>query len=807
MTRTCFSPSPSKRAPLALAIALLAAPAIPIAVQAAEQPGATQSQVREYDIPAGPLNETISRFASAAGVALSFDAELTRGRTSPGLRGRYSVDDGFVTLLAGSGLGAQRQANGSYVLRQLPGGDALALGATTVTGATASVEALPAEYAGGQVAKGARLGMLGNTDVMNAPFNITSYTEQTIQNQQARSVADVLVNDPSAQLNSARTNLNEDFSLRGFPMASQDVALNGMYGLMPFFRVPVEMAERIEVLKGPSALLNGMPPSGSVGGAVNVVSKRAGDTPLARLTGSYLSDSIYGGQADLGRRFGEGSEFGVRFNGAYRNGDTTVDRQSLEESVGSLGLDYTGERLRLSADVIYQHEDIEEVVRQFQLGPGLTKVPHAPDNSTNYPGFGQSSMKDRTMLVRGEYDFTDWLTAYAGYGDRKSEMDALAGNPVLLNEAGDFMSVPAWQLYDVASHSSEAGLRSAFSTGPVDHQLTLGATRVIQNSDIAFAFSAFAPRASNIYDPVYSDTPSTAGLPSHPNKYTTSELTSYALADTLSFDDGRYQLMLGARHQQVEAQNFVMNVGTPSGEPYDESTVTPMAGVVYKPLENVSLYANYIEGLSQGETAPLGTSNAGEMFEPIETKQKEIGVKVDWGQLTTTLAAFEIERPSGAVENGRFDQNAEQRNRGLEFNVFGEVAPGVRLLGGASYIQAKLTSTANGTFDDNDAIGVPRKQLNLGGEWDLAAVPGLTLTARTIYAGQQYLDQANELDIPSWVRVDVGARYQTAALGKPVTLRANLDNLFDEDYWGASPFGYLYLGAGRTLQLSASVDF
>ena len=84
--------------------------------------------------------------------------------------------------------------------------------------------------------------------------------------------------------------------------------------------------------------------------------------------------------------------------------------------------------------------------------------------------------------------------------------------------------------------------------------------------------------------------------------------------------------------------------------------------------------------------------------------------------------------------------------------------------------------------DGNDAIGVPRKQFNLGGEWDLGAVPGLTLTARTIYTGEQYVDQVNQLTIPDWVRVDVGARYSFESLGKPVVVRANLDNLFDEDY-------------------------
>lgn len=663
-------------------------------------------------------------------------------------------------------------------------------------------------YAGGQVAKGGKLGLLGNKDVLDTPFNVANYTSQTIQDQQARSLSDLLISDPSVRLSSARTNINEDFSIRGFPVASQDVALNGMYGLMPYFRVPIEMAERVEVLKGPTALLNGMAPSGNIGGGINIVPKRAGNDPLTRFTGSYLSDSVYGGHADIGRRFGENKEFGVRFNGAYRKGDTNIDRQGLEESVGALGLDYTGERLRLSADLMYQQQDIDRVTRQFQAGGALTKVPRAPDGDLNYPGYGRSNMTDRTIALRGEFDVTDKVMVYGGLGSRKSRMDALAGNPTIDNNAGDFSSVPAWQVFAVSSHSAEAGTKIKFDTGPVKHQMTLGVTRVIQNADIAFQFPAgFVPRNSNLYNPIYSDNPSVAALSGHTSKYTTSELTSFAVADTLSFAEDRIQLTLGARRQQVEAQNYNIGAGTKAGEGYDDHAVTPVAGVVVKPWERVALYANYIEGLSQGPTAPIGTVNAGQMFSPFKSKQREAGVKVDWGRIMTTLSVFEIEQPSGTTNAGVFSVNGEQRNRGVELNVFGEVVDHVRVLGGIAYTDGRLTKTQAGAFDDNYAVAVPKIQANIGAEWDTMFVPGLTLNARTVYTSSQYVDTANNLSLPQWTRVDIGARYKTKLNDTPLTLRANVENLFDKAYWGSSNFGYLFLGAPRTLLLSATVDF
>ena len=667
---------------------------------------------------------------------------------------------------------------------------------------------LPKPYAGGQVAKGGRLGLLGNDDVMNAPFNITNFTAQTIEDQQARSISDVLMNDPSVRLSSAVTNINEDFSIRGFLVSSQDVALNGMYGLIPYFRVPVEMAERIEVLKGPSALLNGMAPSGNIGGAINLVPKRAGLEPLTRFTASYVSDSIFGGHLDFSRRFGESRQFGVRFNGVYRNGDPTIDEQAQEDTVGALALDYTGERVRLTFDFINQRQEIDHVVRQFQVAAGLPSMPAPPDSRLNYPGYGRSKTDDHAAVVRGEYDVSDALTLYGGFGKRKHHMDAVAGNPTLLNAAGDFTSTPAWQVWEVEGYSGEAGINARFDTGPVKHRLSLGATKVVQDANIYFLFAGLSPaRNSNIYNPVYTPTPSTAPFAATTVPFNETTLTSYAIADTVSLIGDKLLVTIGARHQRVEAQAYNFVTGLPSGPAYDEHGVTPVVGVVVKPLNRLSLYANYIEGLSQGPTAPIGTINAGQIFPPFKTRQYEAGAKADWGGYTTTLSVFQIARPSAFASGGVFGVNGEQRNRGVELNVFGEVARGVRLLGGAAYTHGELTKTANGAFDGNDAIAVPRTQVNLGGEWDTPWFPGFTLTARAIRTGRQYVDQANALPLPDWTRFDFGARYRAKIGGRPVVFRASLENVFDKSYWGSSNTGFLYVGAPRTLLLSATVDF
>src|SRR5690606_4728044 len=105
--------------------------------------------------------------------------------------------------------------------------------------------------------------LLGNADVMDVPFSITSYTAETMENQGARTVADVLKNDPAVRYSTSDGHPFENFRVRNFSVNQNELVLNGMYGLVPYGRTPVEMFERVELLRGPSALFTGMAPAGA----------------------------------------------------------------------------------------------------------------------------------------------------------------------------------------------------------------------------------------------------------------------------------------------------------------------------------------------------------------------------------------------------------------------------------------------------------------------------------------------------------------------------------------------------------------
>ncbi|RWH94060.1 MAG: TonB-dependent siderophore receptor [Mesorhizobium sp.] len=676
---------------------------------------------------------------------------------------------------------------------------------------TATIGTLPEAYPGGQVARGGRLGLLGNRDIMDTPFNIGSYTAQTIENQGARTVADVMINDPSVRSTHSTGGIVDSFYIRGFPINEGnfgEVAFDGVFGVAPTYRLFTDYAERIEVLKGPAALLYGIAPNSSVGGTINIVPKRAAEVDLTRFTADYASSLQGGGHVDVSRRFGTERQFGVRFNGSYHGGDTPIDDQTRDVPVGALAFDYQGERLRATLDVIGQREDFQAPQRPFFPLSGFA-IPQAPDGRLNVQQpWEWSKSEDLSVLGRVEYDLTDQVTVFAAAGGGNSRIERLFGTPVILNSAGDVSITPQNYVFDIDRTTAETGLRASFDTAEIAHSVTLQASHF--NQSLGRGFNSGTAQFTNIYDPVarpWQDIPAPASVP----KVSESELYGFALADTLSIFDERVQLTVGARWQHIASENFNSTTGAVTSSS-DEGALTPLVGLVVKPWENVSLYANYVEGLSIGDTAPTTAVNAGETLAPYRSRQIEIGTKIDLGRLAVTVSAFQIEKPFGQLETRGSDlvfvEGGEQRNRGLEFNVFGEVTPGVRLLGGVTLLEGELTKTNSAATRGNTPIGVPSVQFNLGAEWDTPFLQGLTLAANVIHTGSQYVDTANTQEIPSWTRLDLGARYHTEIQDRPVTFRAAVENVFDDDYWaGVASYGTLAQGAPLTVKLSMTTDF
>lgn len=789
---------------------------------AVQQPGKTglaqaAPAQRSFDIPAQPLADALTQFGRQSGMQVSVDAGLVRGISSPGVGGSMLPEQALQRLLAGTGIGYRLTGGDTAMLERLPTGgsgvmqlDPVMVEGKRVAPRQAEIGNLPPAYAGGQVARGGRVGMLGNRDIMDTPFNQTSYTQKTIQDQRARTLADVLNNDPSVRGDFPGGSGIDQATIRGFVAGNQDIAFGGLYGVAPTSNgmMAVESIERVEVLKGPNALLNGMAPFGSIGGAINLVPKRAGDRPMIQFTPSYYSDSQFGGHVDVGRRFGPDNNFGVRFNGVYRNGDTAIDRQSQETRVAALGLDFRDESVRLSADLGYQFQNTDGTRRPLSVAAGVL-VPDTPDSSVNYSQPWTFAKNENTYgALRGEVDIVENVTVFAAAGGSLLRLKSVSEGLRVQDTQGTITGNPFGLRFHENASTVEMGLRGSIATWIVSHDFTLAGTFFRKESGSAFQSAAIP--ASNLYNPIFASEPSFTGLPDPGDapKVSEQKLSSLALADTLSVLDERIQLTLGLRRQQVETDSFDRATGSPISS-YDKKALTPAVGLVVRPLKYLTLYGNYIEGLSQGSVAPVGTANAGEIFPPFETTQYEAGIKIDFGSVATTLSAFQISQPSGFTDPATniFGIDGEQRHRGLELNAFGEVVEGVRILGGVMMIDSELTKTADNANQGNDGIGAPSLQVNVGAEWDTPFLRGLTLSARAVYTSSQYLNAANTQEVPSWTRVDFGVRYSVEAGGTPITIRANLENAFDEGYWAAASRGSLGMGMPRTVLLSVTADF
>ncbi len=686
--------------------------------------------------------------------------------------------------------------------------------------ADASADGLPVPYAGGQVARGGRVGFLGNKDFLDTPFSTTSYTQEFIKDQQAQSVGDILQNDPSIGITRGYGNFQELYVIRGMALNSDDVAYNGLYGLLPRQYVSAELLERVEVLRGASSFLNGMTPGSSgIGGTVNLLPKRATNDPITQVSVGWQT----GGQgyyaADIGRRFGPDDRIGVRVNAVRREGGTGVDNENVELSLGSVGLDYRGNNFRLSADFGFQEQRLINARTSVALASGVA-MPAAPNASSNFSQpWSYSNERDQFGTLRGEWDLSSNTTAWAAYGMRHSyERNSLSGV-----EVTGANGAAATYRFDNARedtvNTGEVGIRTKLTTGPVKHELSATASIYQLDSRNAYGYSDFYGLTTNIYTPtnyaIPAITSAGGGDLAAPHITNSEQLSSIAIADTASFFDERMQVTLGVRDQRVKTTGYAYATGIQSANAYyNQSATTPMAAVVFKVLKDLSVYANYVEGLqASAPVTAFGASNTGQIFAPYISRQKEVGMKYDAGKVGMTAALFTLSQPN-LYKNSTtnfYGPNGQQRNRGVEFTAFGTPMRGVRLLAGLTLLDAKQQGTDGGTTDGKYVIGAAKQQAKAGVEWDVPGVQGLSTSARAVYTGNQYIDAANTQEVPSWVRYDLGARYVTTLGGKVVTFRGRIDNVTNKNYWassgGGSGLGYLVLGSPRTFVLSAAVDF
>jgi iron complex outermembrane receptor protein len=448
-----------------------------------------------------------------------------------------------------------------------------------------------------------------------------------------------------------------------------------------------------------------------------------------------------------------------------------------------------------------------------------------PRPGTNYmPDWATWKPRDSFVMARAEVDMTDWLTMYAAGGYHRSENFYQYVSPRITNVGGlGNWSNPALKGYDIfENYASDIGFRASGHTGPIHHLFTMNYS-TFDRDYTSFGRSGGIV-SSNLYNPVPIPLPNFTAIVQNLNTQTT--MSSVGIADTMSMFGDRLQLIVGARRQAAGADSQTFTP-PPASSHFDIPVWSPGYAIIVKPVENVSLYANYIEGLKVPEVVSGVTtySNIGEILPPAQTKQTEAGAKIDMGRITFTGSYFDITAPNAAAVAvpGRLPARkliGEQRNRGIELYTFGELAPWFRVLGGVTFINGEVVSQsytfagAGGAifnYNGKTPVGVSTVNANFGVEWDTPFVDGLTLTGRVIYTGESYADDANTQLLPEWTRVDLGARYTFLSPwnGKPIVIRAAVENVFNEAYYNSyrTVSSAVSLGAPRTYLVSTTFNF
>lgn len=680
-----------------------------------------------------------------------------------------------------------------------------------------------------QVSGGGSIGVLGDKAAEDIPFNVRSYNEALILNQQPDTLGEVLENDPTIRTALGFGIAGEVFVIRGFDLSSDDVGFDGLYGITPRQLVAPDLFSSVQVINGASAFLNGAAPGGSgIGGSVNLIPKKA-DRDLARATLGYTSDAHLSGALDVARRFGANDEWGFRINGSARRGDIAIDDELHSSYVLGATLDYDNGPLRAVLNLDYQR--LNQTYWRGQVGIGAV-VPRVPRADTNYSQpWSQILTKDFFGTVGVEYDLSEAAMLYAKVGARDGREDQTTASITVLDPVtGAATGSGSYVPREDNNESATAGIRIKLAGGGMSHEINAGVAVNWQVNRNAYDFAATS-YATNLYDPVVAPAPAPGGFVGGDldNVFPISRnrLSSVFVSDTVGLWDNRILITGGLRLQEIKTTSYSYVDGARVGG-YKESGATPVFGLVVKPAAGLSLYVNRIEGLVAGsaapatydddglpETAPLLVVNGGAVLPPVKSKQYEVGGKLAFGRFNAGLALFRIDKPNSFIDPVTivYGNYGTQRNRGIEITLDGEPVEGLRIISGLTFNEAKLRRTEGGVNEGNDAVGVPDVLANANIEWDLPFVPALTLTGRVVYTGKQAVDAANTLELDDWTRFDVGARYVALLGDTPLTLRFNVDNVANKRYWASaynafSAFGSRLLQGGpRTFKASASIEF
>lgn len=672
--------------------------------------------------------------------------------------------------------------------------DAKVMQAVQVTGARAQ----------GLVPTTTEAGSFRGANIMDVPSTVNVITRELLDLQAVGGLYDAVRNTAGVTRQQNGGDTWDQLVIRGIAVENRtNYRLNGSMPIMNFSQVPMENKERVEVLKGASALYYGFT---SPAGVVNFVTKRAGGKPVTSMGLSIDDRGSAVANVDVGRRFGEQQQFGVRVNaaggtlGSYMDHVGNGNRRFI-----STALDWrVTNKLLLKADLEYDRRKVTEQagVALPTAVNGVITLPRAVDPSKLIgPDWSNFEAQTKNAQLRADYALAEgWaLTVEAGHSetarDRRLAIFRLNNAAALATGAGRITG--NMQHHVTASDLLRAELAGNFNTGFIAHELTLGVSRTDKSQDPIYQ-SNYTIASQNLYNPVpitnvvfgaKPTTPTTAALD-------TRDTGVYAL-DRMVFSP-QWQSVVGVRRTSYRSDQGASH--------YDVSETTPMVSLIYKLTPAVSFYASSARGLEEGETGPTGTVNQNVKMAPGVSKQKEVGAR--WMAPSGTLvsaALFDITRP-GYYTNASnvFTSDGEQRYQGLELSTQGKLTRQLSWQTSAQFLDPRfehINAQYNGKAPENASKRTGSAFLS----YAFDSVPGLALNGGAYYYSARPVNDLNQAFLGGVTLFSAGARYAGRMLDKAVVWQLNVDNAADKRYW-AGAGTRLASGAPRAVKLSLKVD-
>jgi iron complex outermembrane receptor protein len=432
-----------------------------------------------------------------------------------------------------------------------------------------------------------------------------------------------------------------------------------------------------------------------------------------------------------------------------------------------------------------------------------------------------SALSDNTLLPRSFYQaypngaFVDNTTQKLGYvlNHELSDSWQLRNNFSITASQNDEEYTLATSVVDDRSltqfaqerefpqdnYFGQIDLLGEFSTGAISHRLLVGFDF---NRNVEIFQRAIARNVPNldIFNPNYNIPDFNYG----PTSSTYTAIQSYGvyLQDQVDLLDN-LKLLIGGRFDWVSV-NETSN-GDDSSEQND-TAFSPRVGLVYQPSDMVALYASY----SQSFLPTSGFSQDNQPFEPTRGTQYEVGVKTDFfdGNLSATLAAYQLTRSNVETpdpENPDFSiQVGEQRSRGIELDIGGEILPGWNLIASYAYTDARTTRD-NAIEEGNRLTSVPENQASLWTTYEIQEgdLSGLGFGLGLFYVGERQGDLDNSFVLPNYLRTDAAVYYRRGQLNTAINIR----NLFNTDYIRTSDGGNTFLRRGAPFTIVGSISW